>query len=57
MTKTTIRETVVGKQKYRITSHYVGDKNIKDVMEEYAIRKALYEYNYNGGFKKEKEIC
>ena len=50
--KTTVRETVIGKQKYKVVSYYVGDKNIDKTLEELAIRKILYEYNYDGGFKK-----
>jgi hypothetical protein len=52
MVETTTRKTVIGKQKYKVVSHYIGDKNINKVLEELAIRKALYEYNYEGGFKK-----
>ena len=44
--KSTVRETVIGKQKYKIVSYYVGDKDINKTLEELAIRKALYEYNY-----------
>jgi len=47
-----MRECVVGKQKFRVTSYYVGDKDINKVLENFAINKALYEYNYEGGFKK-----
>jgi hypothetical protein len=50
--KTTVRETVIGKQKYRVVSYYVGDKEINKTLEDLAIRKALYEYSYEGGFKK-----
>lgn len=50
-TKTTIRETTIGKQKYKVVSYYVGDKDINTIIQDYAIRKALYEYNYEGGFK------
>ena len=44
--KTTTRECVIGGQKYKVVSHYVGDKNINDVIEEWAIKRALYEINY-----------
>ena len=54
--KTTTRNCSIGKQKYKVVSYYVGDKNIDNVLEDLAVRKALYEYNYDGGFKKEKEI-
>ena len=43
--KTTTRECVIGGHKYKVVSHYVGDKNINDVIEEWAIQKALYEIN------------
>jgi len=46
-----MRETTIGKQKYKVVSHYVGDKDINKVLEELAVRRALYEYNY-GDFKK-----
>jgi hypothetical protein len=45
-------KTSVKKQKYKIVSHYVGDRDINEVLEGLAIRRALYEYNYEGGFKK-----
>ena len=44
--KSTVRECVIGKQKYKIVSYYVGDKDINKTLEDLAIRKALYEYNY-----------
>ena len=44
--KTTAREVTIGKQKYNVVSHYVGDKNINEVIEKWAIKKALYEINY-----------
>jgi hypothetical protein len=50
--KTTTRETVIGKQKYKVVSYYIGDKDINKVIEELAVRKALYEYNYEGGYGK-----
>ena len=50
--KSTTRETTIGKQKYKVVSYYVGDKDINKTLEELAIRKALYEYNYEGGFEK-----
>ena len=43
---TTSRECVIGKQKYNVVSHYVGNKNIDDVIEKLAIKRALYEINY-----------
>ena len=49
--KSTVRECVIGKQKYRVVSYYVGDKDINKTLEDLAIRKALYEYNYEGGYK------
>ena len=52
MVETTTRTAVIGKQKYKVVSHYVGDKDINKVLEELAIKKTLYEYNYEGGFKK-----
>jgi len=46
--KSTTREITIGKQKYEVVSYYVGDKDINKVLEELAIRRALYEYNYEG---------
>jgi hypothetical protein len=48
----TTRLTTIGKQKYKVVSHYVGEKDINKVLEELAVRRALFEYNYDGGFKK-----
>ena len=49
---TTINKMTIGKQKYKVVSHYIGNKNIDQVLEELALRKALYEYNYEGGYGK-----
>jgi len=49
---TTTNKITIGKQKYKIVSHYVGDKDINKVIEDLAFRKALYEYNYEGGYGK-----
>ena len=48
---TTTRKTAIGEQKYKIVSHYIGDKNVDKTLEEFAIRRALIEYNYEGGYK------
>jgi hypothetical protein len=50
--KSMTRLTTIGKQKYKVVSHYVGEKDINKVLEELAVRRALFEYNYDGGFKK-----
>jgi hypothetical protein len=49
--KSTTRICEIGKQKYKVVSYYIGEKNIDKVLEDLAIEKALYEYNYEGGFK------
>jgi len=49
---TTTRKTAIGEQKYKIVSHYIGYKNVDKTLEELAIRRALLEYNYNGGYEK-----
>jgi len=43
--KTTTRNIIMGKTKFKIVSHYTGDKDINRVIEELAVRKAIYEYN------------
>ena len=48
--KTVVSEYAIGKQKYRVTSHFIGEKNLDEVIENLAVKKALYEYNYGDKF-------
>ena len=53
--KIAISEYAIGKQKYKIVSHFIGEKNIDEVLENLAVKKALYEYNYGDEFL--EKVC
>jgi hypothetical protein len=44
--KTSVAEYEVGGQKFRVTSHYVGDRRLDDALEEIAVSRAFYEDDY-----------
>ena len=40
---TSMREYIIGGKKYTVVSHYVGKKNVDNVLREIAVKRAYFD--------------